>query len=106
MYSLIDALTKKCPSVALFAGGGKITITEMLQNVSQKREMIVITGSEGSSDAVTLKQNIDNDKSLTKITAEGRITPFAIDQSSHDLTILLQKRLQFHKNHSDKESNE
>jgi hypothetical protein len=52
MYALVAALARDCPSLAVFAGGGEITLREMQANVAQGRAMLLLAGSGRNTDAV------------------------------------------------------
>ena len=52
MYALAAALTRDCPSLAVFAGGGDIALREMQANVTQGRAMLLLAGSGRTTDAV------------------------------------------------------
>ena len=95
MYRLIKSLTRHCPSAALFVGGGLITIVEMLYNVDQKRQMILISGSERSTDEVisTHKGTPTTKEDILRIARHGKIVPFDIDRSVKEFKGLIQKLL-------------
>lgn len=95
MYNLISILTSHCPSLALFAGGGEVTISEILQNVMQDREMIFLEGVGG------LTEEIIDDRINTKhlesgietIKKKGRITVLPANHSAVDLVNIIHSRL-------------
>lgn len=95
MYNLISALAKNRPSLALFAGGGEITVKEMIQNVFQDREMIFVEGIGGVTDAViTAKKNAKHvDPKITEIVEKAQIIVFTASQSPHDLVNILHSKL-------------
>lgn len=95
MYRLAAARASRCPSVALFAGGGRVTLSEMLENVRQNREMIFIAGSQGSTDAVIAADDgvPISDQRIRQITREGRVTVFSAEQPPAELAILIGNRL-------------
>jgi SLOG in TRPM, prokaryote len=95
MYRLAAALASHCPSVALFASGGQVTLSEMLENVSQEREMILIAGGKGSTDAVIAASRgvTGSDERVTRIAREARLTVFDIHQSTPELSYLVGSRL-------------
>lgn len=95
MYSLVDALARDRPSLAVFAGGGEITIAEMEQNVAQNREMILVAGSKGSTDDVVtaLSDARLSDPRFEHIIRKGRITTFGIDQPPSGFSNLIRNRL-------------
>lgn len=95
MYRLAASLAKSCPSISVFAGGGRISLTEMAQNVSQDREMILLAGSEGSTDAVVeaFLGIPAADENVKQIIRDGRVTPFSIKQPVHRFIALLRNRL-------------
>lgn len=95
MYDLAATLGRTCPSLAIFAGGGEITITEMRYNVLQKRELILIAGSKRSTDlavAAHAGEDVADDR-LIQITSAGRITVFGAHQPPTDLAALVRSRL-------------
>ena len=83
MYSVVQALSQDCSSIAVFAGGGDVTLREMRANVEQGREMILIAGSGRSTDAVLdiRAGATSSDPVLEEIAAKGRIVCFEIDES-------------------------
>ncbi len=95
MYRLVKSLTRHCPSAALFVGGGLITIVEMLYNVDQKRQMILISGSERSTDEVVSTHNgkPTNKEDILRIARYGKIVPFDIDHPVREFKGLVQKLL-------------
>jgi hypothetical protein len=95
MYALVAALARSCRSVALFAGGGGITLREMRANVHQGRGMIFLAGSGRNTDAVlAVRQGgaTENER-LKEIADGGDITPFAVDQSPAALRELVRRTL-------------
>ncbi len=95
MYELADALARGCPSLALFAGGGTTTLTEMRENVRQQREMILLAGSQGVTDAlVSARRGAPvADEEVKSISREGRMTIFELENSPVALTKLMTNRL-------------
>jgi len=95
MYRLVAALVEACPSVAVFAGGGGITLREMEANVHQGRGMIFLAGSGRNTDAVlAVRQGQrSEDERLVEIAEQGQITPFAIDQDPRALRDLVRRSL-------------
>ncbi len=95
MYNLAAALSHTCPSLAVFAGGGQITVNEMCYNVLQKRELVLIAGSKRSTD-MAISAHAGNDvanESIQQIASAGRITVFGTQQPATDLAALLRSRL-------------
>ncbi|HEY5891909.1 MAG TPA: hypothetical protein VIT91_01645 [Chthoniobacterales bacterium] len=95
MYALISDLSHDCPFVAVFAGGGQITVREMQTNVAQQRTMILIAGSGRNTDAVLEARRTggSSDESIAQIAAEGRIVPFDIHSDAQALGRLIQELL-------------
>lgn len=95
MYALVRELSRECPSVAVFAGGGKITVHEMQANVAQQRSMIFVAGSGRKTDAVLAARRGENsaDDSIQQIAAMGRIEPFDIHAEPDGLAGLIRKLL-------------
>lgn len=95
MYDLVAVLSRNCSSLAIFAGGGKITITEMQYNVLQKRELILIAGSKRSTDLAIAARAGDDvaDESIRQVASAGRITVFGLHQPATDLAALVRSRL-------------
>ena len=98
MYGVVDELSKNCPSLAIFAGGGDIAVSEMLHNVGQDREMIFISGSQGKADEIVaagLKGQFD-DKRVARIIQTGRITTFALERPVNEFIRLVSNHLITH----------
>lgn len=95
MYGLAATLGSNLPSMAIFAGGGEITIEEMLMNVSQRRTMVLLKGSTRSTDAVITAYigESKNDGKLNQIAKDGKIVVFDINQPSADLVMVIQNQL-------------
>ncbi len=95
MYRLVAGLAINCPSLAIFAGGGQIVIEEMLQNVAQNREMILIAGSKGNTDAVVAARSgapVSNGR-IAQVIHEGQVTVLGINQPPGELATLVRSRL-------------
>jgi hypothetical protein len=95
MYRLAASLASGRPSLAVFAGGGRVTFEEMRFNVQQGREMIMIAGSKGTTDDV-LEATLGisaSDERLREITDLGRITPFSIKRPVAELIPLIHEKL-------------
>ena len=95
MYKLAAMLADDCPSLAVFAGGGTVTLTEMEENVRQNREMIFIAGSQGSTDDV-VKAYLGapaKDERVAHITQDGRVSILKITQPPEDLTAIIRSHL-------------
>ena len=95
MYSVVQSISQNCSSLAVFAGGGDITLREMQANVKQGREMILIAGSGRSTDAVL---NIRDGSAssidvLREIASQGRIIRFDIDESLEQFVQLLMSHI-------------
>lgn len=97
MYSVVKALSYDCSSIAVFAGGGNITLREMQANVEQSREMILIAGSGRSTDAVLdiRAGAISSDQALQEIASKGEIVRFEIDSSPEQFARMLKSRIGF-----------
>jgi hypothetical protein len=95
MYRLAAALASDCPSVAVFAGGGPVVIEEMGQNVAQNREMILLVGGGGNTDAVVAARAKGSNAigDIAEIASRGRITEFSIDRPPTELAELIRNRL-------------
>jgi hypothetical protein len=90
MYALAEKLSLGCPSLAVFAGGGRVTMAEMEANVRQKRKMILLSGSGRTTDAVLAwKKKSDDDDRLAHIAEKGSIVPFSIEQEPQALRELV-----------------
>ena len=95
LYALAAALGKACPSVAVFASGGEITIHEMQANVVQGRPMVLLAGSGRATDAVLAAragQSAD-DPRVNQIAQKGRILAFALSAEPSALDNLLRRLL-------------
>jgi hypothetical protein len=81
MYSLAREWSRDCPSVAVFAGGGDVTLREMRKNVDQLRPMILLAGSGRTTDTVLSARNRKNSTDLAtcELATKGRIVPFALN---------------------------
>jgi len=95
MYSVVQSLSQNCSSLAVFAGGGDITLREMQANVKQGREMILIAGSGRNTDAVL---NIRDGSASSvevrrEIASQGRIIRFEIDGSPEQFVQLLMSHI-------------
>jgi hypothetical protein len=92
MYSVVQALSRDCSSIAVFAGGGNVTLGEMQANVKQDREMILIAGSGRSTDAVLdiRAGSTSPDQALREIASKGKIVCFEIDGSAEQFARVLQ----------------
>jgi SLOG in TRPM, prokaryote len=95
MYSVVQALSQGCSSIAVFAGGGDVTLREMGANVEQGREMILIAGSGRSTDAVLdIRAGApSSDQALQEIASKGRIVRFEIDGAPEQFARLLESRI-------------
>ncbi|HEY0544371.1 MAG TPA: hypothetical protein VGC91_03160 [Pyrinomonadaceae bacterium] len=95
MYEMAATLARDCPSLALFAGGGPTTLSEMRENVRQHREMILLAGSQGVTDALVAARRVAPvaDEEVKSISREGRLTIFDLEDSPAALTKLMTNRL-------------
>lgn len=101
MYALAAALSRTCPSAAVFAGGGEITLREMLANAAQGRPMILLAGSGRVTDivlgqelpATAEAQRLARLVEQTNVRHKSTIIPFDITQSPADLYELVQRVL-------------
>jgi len=95
MYELCAAWSRACPSIAVFAGGGQITLHEMLANVRQGRKMILLAGSGRSTDAVLDARagHGSPDPRVQEIAASVGIVPFDLRAEPQSLTSLIRKFL-------------
>lgn len=91
MYSVVQSLSRNCPSLAVFAGGGDITLREMQVNVEQGREMVLIAGSGRNTDAVLEARaaSTSSSQALQEIASKGRIIRFEIDESPEKFARLI-----------------
>jgi hypothetical protein len=80
MYSLVEALGRSCPSLAVFAGGGEIAIHEMEMNVAQARPMLLLAGSGRATDGVLAARAGEavEDARLRAIAQAGKIDACSI----------------------------
>ncbi len=95
LYALAAELGKVCPSVAVFASGGEITIREMQANVVQGRQMVLLAGSGRATDAVLAAragQSAD-DPRVNEIAQKGRILAFELTKEPSALADLLRRLL-------------
>ncbi len=98
MYRVAAALSARCPSLALFAGGGEITIREMQANVAQRRPMILLAGSgRATGDVLAALGGAPlPDPRLLAIARSGLNHPFAIAQPPGRLRDLIRDLLADH----------
>jgi len=81
MYALAAEWKKDCPGVAVFAGGGEITLREMRANVQADRPMILLAGSGRSTDAVLHARQRparSGDPLVEDIATRGKITAVSV----------------------------
>lgn len=82
MYKLAKTLSASCPSIAVLINGGRITKSEILHNVRQKRPIIVIEGSGRLADEIARlwreKPSAIADPELAEITLYGNIHIFPL----------------------------
>lgn len=91
MYGLAAELGQHCPSVAVFAGGGEISIREMQMSVAQGRTMILLAGSGRATDQVLAArsgQAVD-DPRLVEVARQGEIVRFDLDEPPAALCALV-----------------
>jgi hypothetical protein len=95
MYRLVEALALDCPTISVFAGGGKIVLQEMQVNVEQGRRMILLAGSGRSTDAVldARTNGAHGDGALARIARRGLIVPFNIHDEANAFRALLRREL-------------
>ncbi len=96
MYALIDALSVQAPSLALFAGGGSVTRSEMLTNTRQRRPAIVLAGSGRFADevsAVVRGEAAPAKEDVAEIVRDGDISLFDLRQPPEQLAALVRQRL-------------
>lgn len=97
MYELIGALSQagRCPSLAIFVGGGGITRDEMEANVEQGRKMVLLAGSGRMTDSVisSLLGRQISDARVMQIALKGGIIPFAISGEPSALSDLILRSL-------------
>lgn len=93
MYALAAAFA--CPSLAVFAGGGKITLREMEANVTQQRAMLLIAGSGRKADAVLAARGgaETGDTAVRQIARDGRIVPFPLEGSAEQFRETIKRHL-------------
>ena len=87
MYDLAQALSRNCPSLAIFAGGGEIATHELLANVAQGRRLVLLAGSGRATDAVLAARagHPVEDPRWEQIAATGDIVP--VDLSTPPATL-------------------
>jgi hypothetical protein len=95
MYGLVEEWGIACPTVAVFAGGGEVTVREMRFNVEQGRQMILLAGSGRTTDAVLAARSGESagDPSIGEIAARGRIIPFDLHGEAPSLATLVRQLL-------------
>lgn len=97
MYELAQVFSQSCPSLALLINGGSIAKREVLQNVRQRRPILIIEGSGRLADdiaAMMYKKPISpSDSELAEILADGDLYLFRLTSSVADLERLAQRLL-------------
>ena len=95
MSALAAELSREHPYVAVFAGGGGITVREMLANTRGGRQMILLAGSGRKTDAVLAVKNGEKapDATIAEIAERGRIFPFDLKESAEKLGKEIRVRL-------------
>jgi hypothetical protein len=95
MYALMGEWGGACPSVAVFAGGGEVTLEEMRSNLRQGRKMILLAGSGRTTDAVLAARDAESslDPSVREIAAQGEIVLFDLHRESRFLASLVRESL-------------
>lgn len=95
MYALAAELSRNCPSLAVYAGGGMVAGNEMQANVKQDRQMILIGGSgRKTDDVLAARRGVPvEDEAVPRIAAEGRIVPFDIHAGAQALAGLIRNLL-------------
>jgi hypothetical protein len=80
-------LSRERPYVAVFAGGGGITVREMLANTRNGRQMILLAGSGRKTDEVLAVKSGGTapDATIAEIATKGRIFPFDLKESAEKL---------------------
>ena len=95
MSALAGELSRERPYVVVFAGGGAITVREMLANTRGGRQMILLAGSGRKTDAVLAVKNGGSaeDEMIAEIAERGRIFPFDMREGAEQLGRLIRLRL-------------
>lgn len=83
------------PALAVFAGGGAITIREMQMNVAQGRPMLLLAGSGRATDAVLAARagQPAGDSRIQEIAHQGAITAWSIEHDPASLRALIETML-------------
>jgi hypothetical protein len=95
MYALIGEWSSACPTVAVFAGGGEVTLEEMRSNLRQGRKMILLAGSGRTTDAVLAARGAGSspEPAVREIAAQGEIIRFDLHGESRSLASLVRESL-------------
>jgi hypothetical protein len=95
MYALAEEWSRACPSIAVFAGGGTITLNEMRANVQTGRQMILLAGSGRSTDAVLEARAGKGEPSeeVKEIAAKGKIEALDLRRDPQALATLVRSYL-------------
>ena len=97
MYELAKMLSAGRPSVAVLVNGGSIAKSEVMNNVRQRRPIIVIEGSGRFADELARlwqeKPSFIPDPQLAEIVLQGNIYVFPITGSAIDLAQLTKRLL-------------
>jgi hypothetical protein len=91
MYALVNEWGNQCPTVAVFAGGGQVTLREMRANVMQGRKMILLAGSGRATDAVLAARGGERSaaRPVHDIAAAGDIISFSLQSEPPSLARLV-----------------
>jgi len=93
MYAIADNYAAPACSVALYVGGGPLTLNEMAANARTNRPMILIAGSGGAADAVLAAAGQQNSPLYTDICSAGTIHALPITSTPAELRSLLDQVL-------------
>lgn len=97
MYELAQALSQRIPSIALLVNGGDIAKREVVQNVRQRRPIILIEGSERLADdlATSIRQQSipPSDPVFAEIVADGDLHLFPLTGTAQQLEQLVRSLL-------------
>jgi hypothetical protein len=82
MYGLVRHLDEQCPTVAVFAGGGEITVHELQMNVAHGRRMILLAGSGRATDQLLAARSGQavSDPRLVEVAQQGELVLFDLDE--------------------------
>jgi hypothetical protein len=93
MYTLGEHLSKNCPTINIYAGGGQICKREMQTAIAQGRKMILLAGSGRLTDEVLKAHHGEevDDEEIKEIAEKGDIVALNMSDGPEALRQLIKK---------------